>query len=65
VSAPSIPSSPVPGRRPFGTVRLAAPVLPAPVAGPRRLAVRATRRFGPWVVLPLLSLRALRDAGRS
>ncbi len=48
-----------PGRRPYGTVRLAAPVVAAP---PSRRPVRVApgRWYGPRPPLPPLSLAALR-----
>ncbi|MFD7668948.1 hypothetical protein [Streptomyces sp. NPDC059788] len=50
---------PGPGRRPYGTVRLAAPVAPAPAQRrPRRAA--PGRWYGHRPALPPLSLAALR-----
>ncbi|MEZ0089346.1 hypothetical protein [Streptacidiphilus sp. EB129] len=51
---------PVPGRRPFGSVRLAAPIPPVvpPTAAAR---TRPALRPGPAVPLPVLSIEALRD----
>ncbi|MFH8406382.1 hypothetical protein ACH4FX_16575 [Streptomyces sp. NPDC018019] len=51
--------APGPGRRPYGTVRLAAPV--AAVPPPRRPVRTAPGRwYGPRPALPPLSLAALR-----
>ncbi|MCQ4044150.1 hypothetical protein ACFOSC_25340 [Streptantibioticus rubrisoli] len=54
------PSTPPPGpdKRPYGTVRLAAPV---PPAAPRRPVPPVSGRwYGPRVVIPLLSIETLR-----
>ncbi|MFJ8677028.1 hypothetical protein [Streptomyces sp. NPDC093589] len=56
---PQAPQPPGPHRRPYGSVRLPAPVTAAPAAGPR--AAAAPRRwYGPLVALPPLSIGTLR-----
>ncbi|MBF6046686.1 hypothetical protein B7P34_22960 [Streptosporangium nondiastaticum] len=55
------PPPPSPGRRPFGIVRLTAPIAAVPTGRSVPLP-RAGRWYGPRVPLPPLSIDALRDS---
>ncbi|MEU5210499.1 hypothetical protein [Streptomyces sp. NPDC020742] len=56
-----VPPPPAPRRRPYGSVRLPAPLPAAPA--PPRPGADARRWYGRRIALPLLSMAALRRRG--
>ncbi|MGW1792196.1 hypothetical protein ACWCO0_31230 [Streptomyces tubercidicus] len=56
------PQPPAPRRRPYGSIRLPAPLTVTP-SEPRPAAAAARRWYGPRIALPPLSISTLRRNG--
>ncbi|MGY5132709.1 hypothetical protein ACWGJW_09905 [Streptomyces nigrescens] len=57
------PQPPAPRRRPYGSVRLPAPLTVAPLEPRPGTATAARRWYGPRIALPPLSITTLRRNG--